>query len=75
MPSSLKNERGFSQVGIAVLCELFGKTRHAYYDSLWRKESNLIKEDIILQEVIAIRKERPRVGTRKLPYLIQNKLR
>jgi Transposase and inactivated derivatives len=64
----------FPQVGIAVLCGLFGKTRHAYYDSLWRKESNLIKEDIILQEVIAIRKELPRVGTRKLHYLIQNKL-
>ena len=42
---------------------------------LWRKESNLIKEDIILQEVIAIRRGLSRVGTRKLLYLIQNKLR
>lgn len=49
----------FPQVEIAILCGLFSKTRHVYYVSLWRKESNLIKEDIILQEVIAVRKELP----------------
>jgi len=64
----------FPQFGIAVLCRLFGKTRHSYYDSLWRKESSLVKEDIILQEVINIRKELPRLGTRKLHYVLQNKL-
>jgi transposase InsO family protein len=53
---------------------LFGKTRHAYYDSLWRKESSLVKEDVILQEVINVRKDLPRLGTRKLHYVIQNKL-
>lgn len=61
-------------MGIAVLCRLFGKTRHAYYDSLWRKESSLVKEDVILQEVINIRKDLPRLGTRKLHFVIQNKL-
>jgi putative transposase len=67
-------KQDFSKVGIAVLCRLFGKTRHAYYDSLWRKESSLVKEDIILQEVINIRKDLPRLGTRKLHFVIQNKL-
>ena len=61
-------------MGIAVLCRLFGKTRHAYYDSLWRKEDCLVKEDVILQEVASIRKELPRLGTRKLHYMLQNKL-
>jgi transposase InsO family protein len=67
-------KQDFPKVGIAVLCRLFGKTRHAYYDSLWRKESNLVKEDVILQEVINIRKDLPRLGTRKLHFVIQNKL-
>lgn len=67
-------KQDFPKVGIAVLCRLFGKTRHAYYDSLWRKESSLVKEDIILQEVINIRKDLPRLGTRKLHFVIQNKL-
>ncbi len=67
-------KQDFPKVGIAVLCRLFGKTRHAYYDSLWRKESSLVKEDVILQEVINIRKDLPRLGTRKLHYVIQNKL-
>lgn len=67
-------KQDFPKLGIAVLCRLFGKTRHAYYDCLWRKESSLVKEDIILQEVIAIRKDLPRLGTRKLHYVIQNKL-
>ncbi|MGK2861189.1 MAG: IS3 family transposase [Chitinophagaceae bacterium] len=67
-------KQDFPQFGIAVLCRLFGKTRHAYYDRLWRKESSLVKEDIILQEVLSIRKDLPRLGTRKLHYLVQNKL-
>jgi len=67
-------KQDFPKVGIAVLCRLFGKTRHAYYDSLWRKESSLVKEDVILQEVINIRKDLPRLGTRKLHFVIQNKL-
>lgn len=67
-------KQDFPKIGIAVLCRLFGKTRHAYYDSLWRKESSLVKEDVILQEVINIRKDLPRLGTRKLHYVIQNKL-
>lgn len=67
-------KQDFPKLGIAVLCRLFGRTRHAYYDSLWRKESSLVKEDVILQEVINIRKNLPRLGTRKLHFLIKNKL-
>ena len=67
-------KQDFPKLGIAVLCRLFGKTRHAYYDYLWRKESSLVKEDIILQEVLSIRKDLPRLGTRKLHFVLQNKL-
>jgi len=67
-------KQDFPKLGIAVLCRLFGKTRHAYYDCLWRKESSLVKEDIILQQVLGIRKDLPRLGTRKLHHIVQNKL-
>jgi putative transposase len=57
-----------------VLCRLFGKTRHAYYDHLWRSKAGNIKDDIILQEVQAIRKNLPRLGTRKLLEMLRPKL-
>ncbi len=68
-------KQDFPQLGIGLLCQLFGKTRHAYYDALWRKEEQLIKEDIILQQVMVIRKELPKLGTRKLHYLLQDRLK
>jgi len=67
-------KQDYPRKGIVVLCRLFGKTRHAYYDALWRKENSLIKEDVILQEVINIRKDLPTVGTRKLHYVLQPRL-
>jgi putative transposase len=57
-----------------VLCRLFGKTRHAYYDHLWRSRANSIKDDIILQEVQGIRKTLPRLGTRKLLEMLRPNL-
>lgn len=62
------------RTGMAVLCRLFGKTRHAYYDALWRRGNNLVKEDVVLQEVIGIRKDLPALGTRKIHYVLQPRL-
>lgn len=67
-------KQDFPKLGIGLLCRLFGKTRHAYYDALWRKERSLVKEDIILQEVINIRKQLPRLGTRKLHHILDKRL-
>ncbi len=41
------------------LCELFGKTRHAHYDHLWRSQTDSLKEEIILQLVYKIRESLP----------------
>lgn len=56
--------------GIHILCGLFGKTRHAYYDHQWRLDDTVVKEDIVLQLVHQIRQSLPRVGTRKLHYML-----
>ena len=54
---------------------MFGKTRHALYDHLWRQEEDTIKEDVVLQLVCKIREELPRLGTRKLLFLLAPHLR
>ncbi len=64
----------YPQASIKILCELFGKTRHAWYDNKWRQQDELLKEDIIIQSVLEIRKQLPATGTRKLMYLLQPKL-
>ncbi len=56
------------------MCRLFGKTRHALYDHLWRKQDANVKEDIVLQLVQNIRMKLPRIGTRKLLFLLQPEL-
>ncbi|HTN37198.1 MAG TPA: IS3 family transposase [Arachidicoccus sp.] len=64
----------YPDISKEALCRLFGKTRHAYYDRLWRQVDNSLKEDLILQCIQEIRKKLPHVGTRKLHYLLQSKL-
>jgi len=67
-------KQDYPALGIKVLCRLFGKTRHAYYDSLWRQQDNIFKDEIILQMVHKVRQELPRVGTRKLQQLLTREL-
>ena len=65
----------YPYVSKEVLCRLFGKTRHALYDHLWRKEDDSFKEEIILQLVHKIRENLPRLGTRKLLFLLDPELK
>lgn len=57
-----------------MLCGLFGKTRHAWYDRQWREQQEVFTDEIILQAVQKIRQQLPRVGTRKLQELIAPEL-
>lgn len=59
------------RLGIGLLCRLLGKTRHAYYDHLWRKDSTVVKEEVVLQLVHEIRSSLPRLGTRKLYHMLE----
>jgi putative transposase len=64
----------YPHLGWGFLCRLFGKTRHAYYDHLWRSEHDSMKEEIILQLVHEIRRSLPRLGTVKTLFLLQPQL-
>lgn len=58
-------------ISVKTLCSLFGKTRHAHYDYLWRLEQDVLIQDIVLQEVHQIRKDLPACGTRKLHFKLK----
>lgn len=66
--------------GIKTLCRLFGKTRHAYYDRQKRNTDQGIKNELVLQQVLQIRKTLPRLGTDKLyhklkPFLQEHQIK
>jgi putative transposase len=61
----------FSHIGLAKLCGWFGVTRQAYYQNGWKGTEISIEEDILLKEVLAIRKNHKRMGTRKLYEKLQ----
>jgi len=63
-------KQDYPKMGIASLCRLFGKTRHAYYDHGWRLQDQGLKDEIILQHVLQIRQHLPAVGTLKLHQML-----
>lgn len=68
----LREEGVHSDTG--TLCELFGKSRQAYYQRVNYNYKEVIKEEIILQMIRKERKKMPRVGGRKLILKIQPQL-
>lgn len=68
-------KRNRPRLGIGLLCRLLGKTRHAYYDCIWRKDNTVVKEDIVLQLVSEIRSSLPNLGTRKLHHMLEPMLK
>jgi len=67
-------KQDFPKLGIKLLCRLFGKTRHAYYDHQWRVQDLGLKDEIVLQHVLDIRKKQNKIGTLKLHYMLQEPL-
>ncbi|WP_342328044.1 IS3 family transposase [Pedobacter sp. FW305-3-2-15-E-R2A2] len=67
-------KQDFPKLGIRLLCRLFGKTRHAYYDHQWRVQDEGLKDEIILQHVLRIREKQKRIGTLKLHFMLQEVL-
>ncbi|MBT2623780.1 IS3 family transposase [Chryseobacterium sp. ISL-6] len=59
------------KIGLSKLCWFFGITRQAYYQSFHREEFVGIEQELVLKEVIEIRKNHPRIGTRKLYIILE----
>lgn len=64
----------YPQAGLGALCGLFGKTRNAYYDHQRRATGQALLAGLVLELVADIRQELPRLGTRKLHFLLAERL-
>lgn len=58
--------RNLPRIGLGKLCGWFGISRQAYYQNNKESLQRVLKEDLILEEVRSIRRDHPRMGTRKL---------
>ncbi|MBO9703680.1 MAG: hypothetical protein J7604_25975 [Sporocytophaga sp.] len=67
-------KNAYPKLGLARLCRLFGVTRQAYYQYCWHMSDIGTEAHIVLNLVNAIRKDQPKLGTRKLLSIIQNDL-
>ena len=67
-------KQDYPKQGIGNLCRLFGKSRHAYYDHRWRFQDQGLKDEIVLQHVLEVRKDLPRTGTSKLQEMLREPL-
>jgi len=62
-------------LGLGRLCSLFGLTRQAYYQQSRRDLGLELKSRVTLELVAKIRKQQPKIGVRKLYFLIQQDMR
>lgn len=60
----------YPNASVKVICELFGKSRQAHYKQTQHEEKLVMKNAIIIKRVKEIRSDMPRIGTRKLYYLL-----
>lgn len=61
----------FPELQVGKLCELFGVTKQAYYQSISHRCEIESQDEIILQLVREIRRQMPRIGTRKIQHILR----
>ena len=70
----------YGRVSLVRLCRLLGVTRQAYYQHFWQQEVTGIEENLVLSEVLAIRRDHRVMGGRKLyeklnPFLLEHQIK
>lgn len=65
---------GRGVVSVGVLCGLVGMTRQNYYKQRWARASGSVDEGLVLALVGQERARQPRLGARKLRYLLTEEL-
>jgi len=60
----------YPHFGVGYICRLFGKTRQGWYEQYYRDKYRSLSTIIILKIVKDIRQELPRIGVRKLLYML-----
>ena len=65
----------FAKVGVGRLCKLFGKTRHAFYEKTWYKQQRYSDEQIIVELLVALKREIPVQSTKSIYIVLKSTLR
>src|SRR5664280_2431391 len=70
----------FPRIKLAKLCSWFGIIRQAYYQNGRKGVKISIKEDVLLKEVLEIRKDHKRMGIRKIykklrPIMLEHQIK
>jgi len=56
----------YPHIALVRFCRSFGVTRQAYYQHFWNAQALGIEQELVIKEVLAIRKDHKRLGTRKM---------
>ena len=60
---------------ISSTCALLGVSRQVYYRAIKTKQKRQAVADRVIELVRSVRREQPRIGTRKLYYILQQELK
>lgn len=64
----------YSKVSIGNLCNLFGKTRHAFYDRLWHYQERYDHEQIVVEILRELKRDMPGAGIPTIYSLLKQPL-
>jgi len=70
----------YPKVNLVRFCRLLGITRQAYYQHYWQVASTSIEEELVLKEVLNIRRNHRHMGGRKLyellmPFMLEHQIK
>jgi transposase InsO family protein len=68
-------KQSFAKVGVGHLCKLFGRTRHAFYEKTWYKQQRYSDEQIVVELLIALKREIPVQSTKSIYQILKHTLR
>lgn len=61
----------YPHISLVRFCRLLGVTRQAHYQNGWQAQADGIEQELVLQQVHAIRRDHRRMGGRKLYELLE----
>lgn len=63
------------EISVVGCCRQLGISKQAYYKFSKKHDEQKEKEENIIRKVLSIRQEQPRIGTRKLHYILKNDIK
>ncbi|HEX8577055.1 MAG TPA: IS3 family transposase [Flavobacterium sp.] len=64
-------KHNYPKVSLGRFCRLLGLTRQSYYQHFWQQEAFVFEDELVISEVLRIRKSHRHMGGRKLYELLQ----